>query len=80
MRPRAKQLVARLGVAAFLAAAPKCLGCALAYAGLFGLGGAELCGGKQSPWPTWLPMALGAATVAAFILLNRFRRALSLLS
>lgn len=47
--------------AALLALAPKCILCALAYAGLgaaFGLGGPELCGTADSaaPWVTTLPL------------------------
>jgi hypothetical protein len=76
MRPRVKRLAAPSG-AVFLACAPKCAMCALGYAGLFGLGGAELCGGPAATWPAWLPVIAGAAATATFLWLNHRRRRLS---
>ena len=68
--------------AAFLALAPKCALCLLAYAGLgaaFGLGGPEICGATNDTaghWTVWLP-ALGAVAGAAGFLLRRPKPAVS---
>lgn len=70
-RRRAERLGRRLGIAAFLAVAPKCLACALAYAGLFGLGGVELCGGTRDAEPPWLAAIAGSVAVVVFLFLNR---------
>ncbi len=62
--------------AAFLALAPKCALCLLAYAGLgtaLGLGGPEICGATNDSsghWTVWLP-ALGALAGAAGFLVHR---------
>jgi hypothetical protein len=64
--------VKRFAALACLAFGPKCLVCGLAYAGLFGLGGAELCGGAPSAWPRVLSVA--AAATGGFFLLNPCRR------
>ncbi len=57
-----------------LAFAPKCLLCALAYAGLFGAGGVEFCGATPSVWPETLPAAAGGLAVIAYFWANRRRR------
>ena len=74
MRPPAKGIAARLGLAALLAFSPKCALCGLAYAGLFGLGGAELCGDAPAAWPAWLFMAAGSAAAAVLFWPNRRQR------
>lgn len=74
MRLHAKRLVPRLGLAAFLALSPKCVLCGLAYAGLFGLGGAELCGEAPAAWPAWLFLAAGTATAGVLFWPNRRQR------
>jgi hypothetical protein len=71
----------RLLPAAALALAPKCLLCGLAYAGLFGVGGAELCGETPADWPHGLALAAGALGALAFLLAARApRRAPSITS
>jgi hypothetical protein len=71
--PRPEFLRRWLAPAAVLALAPKCLVCGLAYAGLLGLGGAELCGDAPPSWHRVAPVVAGALGVAGF-LLHRFAR------
>lgn len=67
-RPPANSLVAKLTVITALALAPKCLLCGLAYAGLLGLGGVELCGATPTAsWPRFVPETLGGLTIAALL-------------
>ena len=80
MRLLAKRFLPRLGLAAFLVLTPKCVVCGLAYAGLFGLGAAELCGDAPAAWPAWLTIAAGAAALAVLFWPNRGRRAGSMTS
>lgn len=63
-----------LAPAALLAVGPKCVLCALAYAGLgsaFGLGGPELCGppAASAHWP-WLPVAAGTVMLSLHLILR----------
>jgi hypothetical protein len=74
--PRPEFLRRGLLPAVGLALAPKCLVCGLAYAGLLGLGGAELCGASPAFWPQALPIIAGALGAAGF-LLHRFARRLT---
>ena len=56
--------------AALLLAAPKCVLCVLAYAGLatgLGLGGPELCGGTRTDWLFWLAVAGGGVLLARLV-------------
>ena len=76
----AKRLLPRLGLAAFLVLTPKCVVCGLAYAGLFGLGAAELCGEVPAAWPAWLSVAAGGGALAVLFWPNRVRRAGSMTS
>jgi hypothetical protein len=69
--PRSDWLREAVLPAAALAAAPKCVMCGLAYAGLFGLGGAELCGDSPSAWSRAWPV-LGGMLVAGSFLACRF--------
>ncbi|HKB57421.1 MAG TPA: hypothetical protein VKC51_07510 [Lacunisphaera sp.] len=83
MRPRLAETPPRwrgwLIPAALLALAPKCVLCALAYAGLgvaLGLGGPEICGasgGAAGHWTAWL-LAPGLAVGAAGIFCAQRRR------
>lgn len=74
-RPPAKRLLSPLAVAALLAIAPKCLVCVLAYAGLLGLGGVELCGGSASAWRGHLPLFIGIAGALLSLGFARCRQA-----
>jgi hypothetical protein len=69
MRPRIPEILRRWVVpAALLALVPKCVLCALAYAGLgAALGGPEICGapdGAAGSWTAWLLPAFGLAAGA----------------
>ena len=72
--PPAKRLLIRFTTLAAFAFAPKGVLCGLAYAGLFGLGGVELCGESPATWPGALPIAAGVIAAGTFFLLNRRRR------
>jgi len=65
--------------AALFTLAPKCVLCALAYAGAgtaLGFGGPEICGGVSGPW-TGLPavVATGLGVIGGVVAWNRHRRA-----
>ena len=78
--PRAKRLVTQLGPAAGLALMPKCAVCAFAYAGVFGLGGAELCGATPPTWTAWLPLVAGILAAGVWLIVNRRARRVSVTS
>lgn len=69
-----KRLFPQLALAALLAVVPKCLACGLAYAGLLGLGGVELCGESAPAWTDALPLAIGVVSAVLFIGVTRCRR------
>ncbi|AOS43158.1 hypothetical protein Verru16b_00199 [Lacunisphaera limnophila] len=65
----------RAGAALLVAAAPKCLLCAAAYAGLgtaAGLGGPELCGPPATPLTPWIAL-LGLAGATGLLIRHRSR-------
>lgn len=73
----ARRLRGWLVPVALLALAPKCVLCALAYAGagaVLGLGRTEICGADDAsrPWVIALPV-LGTTLVAASLLVRRNR-------
>lgn len=73
--PPAKRLLAKLAALTAVALAPKCLLCGLAYAGLLGVGRAELCGATPADtWPHYIPAILGMLAAAGFVVHQTIRR------